>query len=367
MGGFFEAGAGTGGIAAPAAAVAVAVCCAVFLRLHLGRYGRIAGWPGRVTMAVLLTGIGVGAYAVWPLPAPAECAAEPLTAPFSLGGPGLPAGEVFRHAALAFAVPVPVGLLARYRYRRGVLSTVLLGALLALAVEAVQATGVLGALPCPHRVAAADDVLLGAAGALAGWLLGLAADRVLPRPWPSGLADLFPPGLGRRAAGHLIDLVLWWYGTLLVAALAVRAGVAPLPESELHTAALIAAAVLFGLVQPLLRGDRSTPGRACLRLATASAGPLPAPASRPRVLVRSLLLYAPVTVLFAVDLHWWALLVPIAHGLPALARADGTGLADLLCGTRTATRAWTEGGGLPAKLIRYAPPAEPRAPAPRAG
>ncbi|WP_017593503.1 VanZ family protein [Nocardiopsis potens] len=367
MGGFFEAGAGTGGIAAPVAAVAVAACCAVFLRLHLGRYGRIAGWPGRVTQAVLLTGIGVGAYAVWPLPGPAECAADPLASPFSLGAlEGRPGGPL-RHAALAFAVLVPVGLLARHRYRRGVLATAALGALTALAIEAVQATGVLGALPCAHRVAAVDDVLLGTAGALAGWLLGLAADRVLPRPWPGGLADIFPPGLGRRAAGHLIDLALWWYGTLLAAALIVRAGYAPLPESELHAAALIAAAVLFGLVQPVLRGDRCTPGRACLMLATAAAGPLPEPASRPRVLVRSLLLYAPVTVLFAAGLHWWALLVPIVHGLPALARADGAGLADLICGTRTATRAWTEGGGLPAKLIRYAPPAEPRAPAPRAG
>lgn len=88
------------------------------------------------------------------------------------------------------------------------------------------------------------------------------------------------------------------------------------------------------------------------------------PAARHRVLVRTLLLHGPIVVLVALGLGWWSLIVVVLHACTALVRFDGTGLADLLCGTRVRTRA-TLDGGLPGRLVRYPTPEgeRPRPPA----
>ncbi|WP_017558416.1 VanZ family protein [Nocardiopsis baichengensis] len=346
--------------AVPAVVFAAAVGAALFFRVHLGRYGRIAGWQGQVTLAVLAAGLAVGLLAVWPLPRGADglCAidggAPALPHPLALGE--LPGSwrTAALHAGAASGVFALVGALLRYRYRRGLPFTAALAALLALVVEAVQYTGVLGLYPCAYRVAAVDDVLLGAAGGAAGWLIGCAAVRLLPRAWPGAVMDSMPPGLSRRLGGHALDLVLWWNGTLLAVAVLVDTGTITLVRApEAHRIALVAAAVGGGLLVPLLRTDRGTPGRASMRLAVSSPGES-GPAARWRTTLRAALLYTPVVVLFVLGLQPWALLVALVHGAPELVRRDQAGTADLIAGTRITTTAAVT-GRMPTKLIRYFP------------
>ncbi|MDA0567967.1 VanZ family protein [Streptomonospora sp. S1-112] len=367
MGGDLTGGSAAAQLAFAGAALAIALGSAGFLRRQHRRYGRLAGWPGQVTAAVLATGIGLAAYAVWPLPP----GTDGLCAPDG-GAPAHPRPLAAltalppAHAALAAGVLVPLGLLLRYRYRRGVLAAVAVCAAVAAAVEAVQYTALLGAYPCAYRTAALDDVLLGAAGGLAGWLLGLAADRVLPRSWPGALADALPPALGRRLLGHLLDVAVCWSAATaaaaLLTALPVPGRAVALAADPLRDTLFAALAAVFAVAVPLLRRDRATPGRAALYLALAGAG-APRPAGRPRVLARAALVWLPVGGLLVAGLPWWTLAVAALHGSTAVVRRDRAGLFDLVAGTRTTTRAALL-GGLPDRLMRYTRRAEPAPAAP---
>ncbi|WP_285761891.1 VanZ family protein [Nocardiopsis ansamitocini] len=307
-------------------------------------------------MAVLAVGAGLVAYAVWPLPTSIDglCALD--------GGAAV---ELMPGATLSFSDPVrvvagiglfaSVGLLARYRFRRGAPAAAGLGTGIATVVELVQFSAVVGLYPCPYRVAAVDDVLLGTVGALLGWALGLPAVRLLPRGWPAAIPDFLPPGLARRALGHALDVGLWLFGSLtLVAVLTAIGPVAA--DGPVSTAVLVTLAVLGGLVLPQLRADRCPPGRAAVRLALVGPGP-PAPAGRWRTFLRAVLLYGPVVTLFVLGLPWWALVVAAIQGSCALVRGDQAGLADLLAGTRVATRVVVR-GGLPDASVRYVRPSE---------
>ena len=67
---------GGGQAAIEVAVVAVPLLMVVGAALYLSgqhrRYGRLADWPGQLTLAALLTGAGLAAYAVWPLPPSAD-------------------------------------------------------------------------------------------------------------------------------------------------------------------------------------------------------------------------------------------------------------------------------------------------------
>ncbi|CAM3707346.1 hypothetical protein [Nocardiopsis rhodophaea] len=361
MAGIFAGDPTVAAVVFPGAALGILLGTALFFARHHQRYGPMRGWPGQVGLITVLVGVGVAAYAVYPLPRGVDglCAisggAAPRFGPLAVLQTAPLAWPSAAHIALAAGVYAAVGLLARYRYRRGAVFAGALGLLLALLIEAVQLTGVLGLYPCAYRVAAVDDVVLGGLGALAGWLVGTAAVRWLPRPWPGAMADMMPPAISRRLLGHGLDLGLWWSGAGTLAALAVAVGAVPRHAgAAAMDIALIALAVLLGLVVPLLRRDRCTPGRASVHLALAALG-RPLPAERWRVLLRSALLYTPVTVLFVLDLPWWALAVAALHGLPAMARRDQTGLSDLVAGVRVVTRGAVS-GGLPRKLVRYSAP-----------
>lgn len=352
--GIFTGTPGSAALAPSAFALVALVALAVFSVNHRYRFGRFHGWPGQVTIVVLVTAVGVGLHALWPLPHPASavCPAPggmqqltPLATVRPLNW------DAVAHAGVATGALLPVGALARYRYRRGVLVTLALGGTLALLVELVQASAVAGAYPCPYRVAALDDVVLGAVGAFAGWFIGAALDRVLPRAWPSAVPDIMPPGLSRRILGHVIDVGTWWYGAaVLTAAAATVDSRQPVGTDTVGNAALVALALVLGIVTPLTRRDRCTPGRAASRLALSRKGP-PEPASRPRTLLRSGLLYVPLGALFLFDLGWWVPGVAVVHGAPVLFRRDQAGLADLIAGTRVVTR-MTLRGALPRDLIR---------------
>ncbi|WP_433698320.1 antibiotic resistance protein VanZ [Nocardiopsis sp. CA-288880] len=344
---------------------------ALYLRGQHRRYGRPHGLPGRLTAAALVTGVALAAYAVWPLPASADglCtgngssggwSAAPFGGSSAGGGPPHTAWD----AALALGLFTAVGLLARHRFRRGPVATLVIGAALAASVAAVRATGVLGLYPCAYAPASALLVALGVVGALAGWT---AARLLLPlwpggpaRGWPAAVPDRVDPALDRRMTGALLDLGLWWFGASAVTALLHAYGVVlPLAGGRTGEAVLLGLALVCAVVLPQLRSDRATPGPAAVGLALGERGS-PRPASRWRVLLRTLLLQAPVAVLVALGLPWAALAVAALHACTALVRPDRAGLADLVCGVRVRTRSSLD-GGLPSRLVRYS---EPRAQAP---
>jgi hypothetical protein len=232
---------------------------------------------------------------------------------------------------------------------------------LGVAVHALRASGVLGLYPCAYNAAALDTAGIAVAGTLLGWLLARWVPAVWPfgphRSWPVAVPDRVAPDLARRMFGTLIDLGLWWFGAATLVALLNAYGVIrPGTQEEVLTGTLLGLALLFGLFLPLLRRDRSTLGRAAVHLALTEWS-LPAPAARRRVLARAALLYAPVTVLIAFGLPWFALAVAVLHACTAVVRPDGAGLADLICRTRVRTRS-TLNGDLPRRLVRYAPPPE---------
>ena len=340
-------------VAVAAIPLLMVIGSALYLRGQHGRYGRLVGWPGQLTLAALLVGLGLAVYAVWPLPASADglCPIEPAPAP----------PLELRDAALALGVFLPVGILARSRFRRGPFVTVAIGAALALVVTAVRATGILGLYPCAYNAAAPEIAGIGVAGTLLGWLLARWVPVVWPfgphRSWPAAVPDRVAPDLARRLLGTLVDLGLWWFGAAtLVALLHAYGAVRPGTEAEVLTGTLLGLAALFGLFLPLLRRDRCTLGRAAVHLPLTEWS-APRPAARRRVLARAVLLYAPVAVLIAFGLPWFALLLAAVHASTAVVRPDGAGLADLVCRVRVRTRSSLD-GGLPRRLVRYVPPPE---------
>lgn len=339
-------------VAVAAIPLAMVIGAALYLNGQHRRYGRLVGWPGRLTLAALLAGFGLVAYAVWPLPTSADglCPVVPEPAP--------PLDA--RSALLALGVFLPVGLLARARFRRGFPVTLALGAALALAVAVVRATGVLGLYPCAYNPGAPGLLAVAVGGVALGWLLARWVPALWPfgphRSWPGAIPDHADADLTRRTLGTLCDLGLWWFGGALIVALLHAYGmIRPGTEEEVRTATLLGVALVWALFPPLLRRDRCTLGRAALRLALTERSRAD-PATRGRVLARALLLQIPVAVLIALGLGWWALGALLAHVSVALVRPDHVGTVDLLCGTRVRTRA-TIDGEPPRRLVRYSPPA----------
>lgn len=348
----------TGGPLAVEAAVALVpllVVAGAALHLHAQhtRYGPMSGLPGQLTLLALYSGAALAAYAVWPLPTHTDglCArtADPAAAPAT--GHGLP------ELALAAAVFLPVGLLARYRFRRGPWTTLALGTALSLTVGAVRATGLLGIYPCAYAKTSWLLVAMGVLGTLLGWLgarlaLGTGPGR-LARGWPGAVPDRAVPVLTRRLLSALVDLGLWWFGTACVLALA-RLWTDWEPAPDTAGTALLAAAVVGAAVPPQLRRDRATLGGAALHLGLSDTRAAH-PAARWRVLARALLLPLPVALALVLAPIWLAPLLVAVHTSTALVRPDRAGLADLATGTRVTTRS-TLTGVLPTRLMRHRDP-----------
>lgn len=343
-------------VATAALPLLVVVGALWFLGGQHRRYGPIRGWSGQLTIASVVSGAGLALYAVWPLPASVDGLCSQVVEPGADPSGGLPE---LRTAAVAFAVLLPAGFLARHRFRRGFAATLAAGSALALAVGAVRATGVLGLYPCAFAATSWLLVGLGVAGVAVGWLL---ARWVLPlwpgrplRGWPAAVPDRAVPGLFRRLLGSLLDLGLWWYGAAALVALMYAFGaVRPGGDDPVLAVTLLALVAVFAVFLPQLRRDRCTPGSAAVRLALSERG-FPRPAARWRALVRALLVPVPVAVLVTSGLPWIALVVVVVHASTAVVRQDKAGVADLVTGVRIVTRSAVD-GGLPDRLVRYREP-----------
>lgn len=199
-----------------------------------------------------------------------------------------------------------------------------------VAIEVVQGTGMLGLLPCAHRLADIDDVMLNALGAAIGWLVaGYLRPTMVVRP-------------GHRFVAFAIDLAVVESALILV-----NTGFGPFLPAPFAVAFAITAAVLVVLPAAASRGITLGKAMTGIRLVALSGGPLK--------LWRLVLRYAfllgvpvalflwpqivlpPVTndvttekaIIFGAEL---ALILLLGPGVMLL-RRDGRGLHDLVAGS----------------------------------
>ncbi|MEZ5093734.1 VanZ family protein [Nocardioides sp.] len=272
---------------------------------------------GRLGVGDLATLVGAAVYglALWTytlLPFPAEgayrCQPSRLSIWTSLqpvlDHGLLPLSQLMRQVAfqqLAFNVLlfVPLGFFVRLVLHRGVVAATVLGALVSLAIETTQRTGVWGLYDCPYRTFDVDDLITNTAGALIGgvlaWLV-LREDRHEPERLPTRIT------LGRRWVGFVSDVVFLVVvggaaGVLWRAAHRYAADAGP-PDRTTTAAVQVGVPLLAEALLVLLAGR--TVGEWAISV-RAVARRLPAPVARVVKLVAGIGGFA---VLAVPDLRW---------------------------------------------------------------
>jgi VanZ like family/RDD family len=198
------------------------------------RRGELGFGHAALSVAGLLYALGLLAYISVPMPvsSPDFCAlhgvAGPQLRPLQFlndmrkdaTGTGLTAllhNPALTQVLLNIALFVPLGMLVRYMFHRGVVATTVIGFAVSLFIEVTQLTGMWFLLPCPYRLFDVDDLTANTLGAL----LGASAAPVLgmlPGQRTTGL----PPGAprpvtaGRRLLGMICDLVAFQLLVVLV-------------------------------------------------------------------------------------------------------------------------------------------------------
>ena len=207
------------------------------------RFGRLSGWPGLLSAATIAYACAILAFTLFPIPritaefCEVHGVAEHIQlVPFrsflkaadQFSQVGIFAGLTsFTTLQIVFNVVffVPLGFLLGHRWRKGLVTTLLLGLGLSLLIETTQGTAVWGLFPCPYRVAEVDDLITNTTGAMVGWLLAYSLRHRLPDPQPPPVPDLERPGLVRRAGAVLIDVLVLFeviLVTVVVSTLAIE-------------------------------------------------------------------------------------------------------------------------------------------------
>ncbi|MGX1755352.1 VanZ family protein [Streptomyces lydicus] len=164
---------------------------------------------------------------------------------------------------------LPLGVLVRIHFRRGLAAATSAGLAASLLFELTQYSGLWGLYTCPYRLFAVDDLIVNTAGAALGWAVAGPLARVLPaldalddRALAAGKVPF-----GRRVVALLVDVT----GVELLLGVAARvAAVVPGTGSVLWVPPVVFA--LWFVVIPWQTGV--TPGKhlLLLRLATAEGG-----------------------------------------------------------------------------------------------
>jgi glycopeptide antibiotics resistance protein len=198
------------------------------------RYGRFTGARllGAAAVAVYLT--TVVAYTLLPLPASTQetCAPSLQLVPFHFvadiarenAGNGL-FGTLTSIATLQVLLNillfVPLGVIVRGFFSRGLPTTVGVGLGASVLIELTQYTGIWGIYSCSYRLADVDDVITNTLGALIGGVLGPVVLAWMPRERALRAArgTPRPVTVRRRWLGMAIDLALFSaLGTVFVVA-----------------------------------------------------------------------------------------------------------------------------------------------------
>ncbi|WP_029088409.1 VanZ family protein [Brevibacterium album] len=177
-----------------AAAVAIAVGLALaaalfvpFVYLNYRRRGRLTLLRTALWTSFLVYAMALWTYTLLPLPDPDDirCAPAQLV-PFrfladirhydTAGAAALAHNPAVQQVAFNVLLFLPLGVLLRWLWARGILWSTAAGLLISLLIETTQLTGVWGVYPCAYRLFDVDDLMANTTGALLG---GIAAAVVV--------------------------------------------------------------------------------------------------------------------------------------------------------------------------------------------
>jgi glycopeptide antibiotics resistance protein len=211
--------------------VAFAFAFFPMVALQYRRYGRFTGLRllGAAAASIYLTTLL--AYTLLPLPSSREsvCAPQLQLVPFNFvsdiardtAGDGLLTtltSAAMLQVVFNVVLFVPLGIIVRGFFSRGLGVTVLAGLATSVFIEATQYTALWGVYSCAYRLADVDDVITNTLGALAGGLLGPIALGWMPRERAlrASRATPRPVTVWRRWLGMGIDLALFSAATTVL-------------------------------------------------------------------------------------------------------------------------------------------------------
>jgi glycopeptide antibiotics resistance protein len=249
-------------------------------------YGRFTGLRllGAAAVSVYLTTLA--AYTLVPLPTSTEKVCEPSIqlVPFHFvsdiaretagdGVLGTLLSSVTLQVVFNVVLFVPLGVIVRGFFSRGLGVTVVAGLAMSVLIEATQYTALWGIYSCAYRLADVDDVMTNTLGALIGGLLGPAVLAWMPRERALRAARGTPRPITvwRRWLGMAIDLALFMVigGTLTVAyrlvLIAVGGDVPRVPGAfEVVLGSLVPALLVF--IVPAIRSTGASLGQTAVWL-----------------------------------------------------------------------------------------------------
>jgi glycopeptide antibiotics resistance protein len=368
-----------GGLAVLFFVLLVPVVLAPFVHRIYRDYGRFAGAPAALAMALGLYGCALVAFTLFPLPAEAslQCTKGALSnywqlTPLSsldyvldearrVGLAATLTSGFFLQVVMNVVFFVPLGLFASYRGRLGIGRTLVLGFGVSLLIEATQGTGIWWLYDCPYRLADVDDLITNTAGTAIGWAIGTLLSRRLPFVSPEPVTDLGRPSLRRRVGSVVTDLVVVGLVHFVLQLGFVGALLATGSQAEdihvqgvAHLLLVVVGGALL-LAMPLVRHDRATPGAWALWLGLARASS-ETPADVRAVLVRFGVRWLP-WILTASPLALIAVLA--VEGLTVAVRRDRRSLSAVLAGTDTVTRRSLEAAAAPPSMSTVAEASRP--------
>jgi hypothetical protein len=184
--------------------------------LHYRRAGRFSGRDLLALVVLPVYGLALWTYTLLPLPDPSEVICQDaLTEPLHFVDDlrrvwdgsvlGLLRDPVFLQIVLNVALFVPMGVLLRLRYGRGLVWAFGVGLSFSLLIETTQLTGIWGLYDCAYRFFDVDDLLFNTTGAVLGSILALPFARRFGERDGDGAASV--PTTGRRIVAIVSDLL----------------------------------------------------------------------------------------------------------------------------------------------------------------
>lgn len=183
---------------------------------HYRREGRFDPSDLLALIVLPVYGLALWTYTTLPLPDPVgfACSTAQLQSLASFGDVGWARGDsiidllrdpMVLQLVLNLAFFVPMGVILRWRWGRGVLTAVVVGFVTSLVIETTQLTGIWGVYDCAYRLFDVDDLLTNTGGALIGSLLSI--------PFFARIGDRVPDApvgltLGRRTVAMASDLLV---------------------------------------------------------------------------------------------------------------------------------------------------------------
>lgn len=184
-----------------------------FAAVRYRRAGRLSGIDVVYLVLGLAYVLALWTYTLLPLPASDDVVCrDPILRPLAFlediraEADGWSPVALLRNAAvlqvaLNVALFVPLGVILRWWFGRGLAAATVTGFLVSLAIEVTQLTGVWGLYECAYRFFDVGDLLANTTGALGGWILARVA-RVGGRERQAPADHL---GRGRRLVALVSD------------------------------------------------------------------------------------------------------------------------------------------------------------------